>query len=559
MFDESSSRLPQPRKSSWRFVQRMLVLLLVALAIGTGWGLNYVRTVPALNAILPGETLGVVSLDARWLWDTSRGIRATPRVRKALAETEKRIGLSFTADVAPWIGETAFAALNVDKNADLAQSAVCVQVRDWPAFMRCLTRLQSATKKGKLVWTRRYHRGYRVESTKFRDEMKSRAMPVEITFVHGWFVAGIGATAIDKVIDAYAGYKPSLAANATWVQAQATVTGHAVLWGAFHIGNLFRCAMQFPSSPKELAEMKQGIDEFDVMALMGIADEGNGLRSEGLLYAGSAKARETIHSMGSDMPRVEGRLLARVPHAFAAFMINSPAQWCKNLKHEAGKYATTAQEKKELETGLAQIKPVEDVLNHYTGECGMAVTWDRVMGFGLVAEAQAADAATARMHAAQLASGIREWTGNVNSLPPAADRHVKWQPTCMAQDDWLVVTTHPHWTQPGTPGLQVPAEARSAYVLSVGNFAPWPSLIEVIEQAQQKSSARSDRRLTTWMRDLRLETAHWESWAGIAPDGSTYRQSTAIHDWNWRHALDATARAISATAAAPAKTHLPKA
>jgi hypothetical protein len=421
-----------------------------------------------------------------------------------------------------------------------------VQVRDWFAFGKCLAHLRSvAAQKSSGTWSKGSYQG--VTRQRLAQPHASRSdLPIEFGMIKRWIVIGIGNGALEKVIDVWHGRQPSLQTNSAWSTALAQLPRTSVLWGGCD-------SSVYDKTPKgrPIASMDQAFSQS--VSVGALSDLGNGLQFDAVSSPKTAQGRTFWHDLKGTAGPVTDKTLAQMPNdASIALLVDDPSQWWGRADAMIEK-DMTASERTDWEHSVDSLGPASKVLGDFTGGSGVALLWNPIRGFGAVAVAQSDNPATLAQASTGTADLLRRH-GEAMQLdgsiwrPNHAYAHYKtWNttfaPCWKTTGNELTVGTASDWLDAptGRPTLRIPAEARQAEIVALGNFRAAPSLLD---RWATQSGSHEFQSVVTAIRKADPPRVEWAAWLALDQSGRWQHATFQIKGWDWRQTLDNSVKSI---------------
>ena len=535
-----------PREPPKHHSAVLALCLFLALVVAAGAWYHYFRLRPVpIVSLIPEGCPQVLVADASWFWDASKDLRRQPDVVRAFIQAERELGVSFEHDVAPWVGQVGEAML--DAQGGPQQFVLLIEVRDQKGFRQSIERIRKAVES---------KTGGRWQSTSYsRVDITYLDVPqtygptqrVATCVIGRWCVVGVGQGAVEKVIDAKQGRRPSLERSAAWSVLLGELPKKPIVWFAVDVASLQRMMRQAvagaggPPFPGSMSLFAQSIGAF-VMS-----EESSGLRLDYVFVPTSDRLRALYRDLKVKAKGVTGKALTRLPEGtVAAFIFSNPGQWWNQMKAMALEFAPTPLMRDEFSRGLQRGKLLESAIGRCTGECGAAVVWRERTGLGFVALGETESEAGARSAAAELQRFAQQQgetvarDGAVFKLPKQAvhEEGFTGVPTWKADGRWVAFSTKPDWLSGKAPTtkLELPPEAQGASFAAVGDLHFLPALLR---QLEKQARSRPDRNGIAALRRMGLEKSDWAAWMTIEPQGNLVHAVIKLRSWDWRRAIKA--------------------
>ena len=507
----------------------VLACVLFALAVSAAWGGRWL-TAPQLADFLPSQTPLAGQTDLLWWWNATSDFRRIPEVQKELAQAQETGHFSIDQDVLPWVGQAGGGLIRYDgqKSAIL----VCLQVKNWPAFLQVMTRARAQMRaKSAVQWSEGTYDGYSLQRALIPASKKRPAVRLEIAMVRDWLLVGVQPGALEAALDTYSGKGKSLASTQTWKAAQARLPARAVSWISLNTDSL---VSQMPAAKSAAI----GPDA-RVFALTKFTDEGDGLRWNTIAYplttAGRSQTRRTWSGVRALTPADLSRMpndanvtiLVASPKALGTVIARNMKASLQSIPHLSSKEKTNISK---LENGAARF------LSPFVGHAEASLILRPDTHAGLVVSADTARSSQARKAFRSLVKGggilpYDKWKARARSSRGQINLY-GIQPVALTRGKRLLVASAPAWiTEPvGRPRLSFPTGAHNVDIAMLGNFTFLPGL----------SRLAGDRHLPfggPFINGLGLQQAQWSYWSGTSPAGAWVQSSARIDHWNWRQAI----------------------
>lgn len=488
-----------------------------------------------LEAMIPESCPMFVSSDASWWWEAAADVRVVPEVQEGMKQIEKELGLTFDKDLTPWMGEMAFAVLEVKPNRP--KFAVIAEIRDRDAFKRCLDRLTArAERDAGTKWKEIDYHGIKMRQL----DISGQVTPLTVAMIKGYVVCGIGPESAQTVVDVWQGRKPSIKNNAVWARAFDALPEDAVVRIAYDTEALMKNVSE--ADPTGSVRVPESAKSLIVCAFT----EGDGsLRMDAVSAAKSEEAKKVFREAKDKMGGIDGRSVKEVPNgAFAVMVMSNPGYMVDNLRKGLLDMVGNPQVRQMAEQSLMQVQPVFDAAHRCTGECAAALTYRDGDGFGAVIVSETKDKASSKASASELTSFIASNGMKISQNAGLAtftdakvdETNVHILPCLGARDKWLVFGSHPTWiTGTVKTDLKLPADLDDVQLAGAGNFKFVPSVLKWAEREGKNDP--SSQEVVGFIRQLKLENATWTAWSKIDAEQGVGQSVIILRGWDWRQGL----------------------
>lgn len=529
-----------PLKSPKRWVVPTSISLCLVLLATMGYALvlRFFPPTAPISALIPEECPVFATADGPWWWQSTQDIRTSPKVKTALQDAEKEMGLSVDKDVMPWVGRVGIAVFDMERNEP--QMIVFAEVRNRTEFLKHYPQLQKSMAKGtKTAWTEKKYKGVTIRFARM-DSGSTRV--VSAGQVGGWLVVGIGENSIERAIDAWKGDTPSLQKNKAWVKAQGQLPKQQRLF----IGMTGRGLLKLVGRNNPMAQTQlMTTDAANYQMATVMTDDADGLRFESISVANSDKLRARMKALAAKVKPVQGDIISQLPEGTViAGILSNPNAWWELSKQGMIDSMQDPTRRMMMTQQMAMLKPFEEVLGTCTGEFGFSLQWRKQDGFGFALLGETESAANAKgaaekLNAALVAHKVVAQKANgfyKIALPMPPSKNFKLMPCWTAKDAWLKFSSYPTWItkQPKSAPLQLPTEARGAMSVTLVNLQFLPDFLTQLEQEHAGNPATFDK-----IRTLHLETLQLVAYSTMAEDGATSHSVCELKHWDWRKAVAA--------------------
>jgi hypothetical protein len=545
---ESAKKRPAKRGKGLRI---LALLIVVAAIIGVIYLRRSAPVVP-IETLIP-EAAGMVGVsDTNWWWNATAEIRESAEVRKAMEQSEKQFGISFEKDVVPWMGEMGVVSLGMASNGP--QFAILGQVKDEAAFRRFVDKAQeTATREGHVKWTEVDYHGVKLQQTEFNGPPRRGSfggsyptkINLEVGLLGRWFVVGVGEDSAEKIIDTWQHRAKSINQSPKWQTALAELRkmpGTRVGWLGYEGQSYFESLMGGNPMAAKMVKTPGAAKLTTVCALF---EESNELKMEAVSVPNDDMARAIYTKFAQSKP-VAGKCLSELPDGTFTAVV-SMVSWDKCiefLKQMVLDMSSDAQMNSFVENMCMQVQPVLDALTSFTGESAVALTWKDGVGFGgvLIGETSGSEQAKAtagdlQSFAQMIGAQVKVDKGLVK-LPQAKrdSKNLNLMLCWGTKDQWLKFGSHPNWltSKPSKTKLQIPAEAKDAVIVGIGDFSFLPL---VLKWAKSECPTKSGRDGVDVLNQLGLNKAQWAFWAQIDNETGAIRSTAVLRNWEWRKAV----------------------
>lgn len=532
------------------------VAILIAVLVCVAYYL-FTKTAP-LSAMLPEKSPLVIALDANWAWNAIEDVRKDPDAGKSIAEAEKEMGLSIDKDIMPWIGQIAIVPTEIGPMGP-PKVAFFVQVSNWPKLLQSEKKLQQMTEKSAgSKWTNYSYKGV----TLSKLEMGAGQPAVAAGRVGGWFVVGMGADVVEKIIDVSQGRATSLAKNAAWSKALAKMPKKPVFWYGMDMAEYL--AMFRKLSPMSAMMPPSVMEMSNSVAVIALTEKPDELRLDGFSVANSDKVRQMMKDLKGDMKPVSDKAFKQLPEGTVlALMMSSPGKLWEKYKAMLLDMSQTPEQRRQMEAGFKQGEAIEKALNRLTGQCALGLVWSDKTGFGLSLVGETDSSSNAQSASADVARfmtevGLRmEHKGDVYSIPSVAahEEFFSGTPAWGSRSEWFVFATKPEWVRGGVMNsMAFPSELNG---VDSGVVADFKFLDSVLAKAE-KSVPASGKEEMAVVRGMGMDKAKLLGWGSTDPNGEWSQSTMVLNNWEWRKAIKGvlmlgkeTQRAMQVPRAAP--------
>jgi len=481
--------------------------------------------------LLPADTAGFVSADSPWWWANCKTEREQPQTRVALQHMEATMGISIEKDMLPWAGQCGVALLDIQRNSP--QVLMMLEIRDRTAFLKALPQLlRSMERKSATVWTDSRYNGVSLREATVRYEGTS--LKVASAHFAGWLVFSMGDGVMQKSIDASKEDTPSLQDNAAWAQTLAQLPSKHIAFCAMNGKPLGKIVSALnPASSRQLATM--GLDSLLMVGAMNATPSGLRMDSISTVGAGSMqtqwKAMKSAHGItGASLPQLPaGTLLS--------MCFSNPGQIWSNMEQSMLSSASNEQSA-QMANIVRQMKPVDDILQHLSGEFALAVCWTPEHGFGLVVLGDTASPSIAQQQATALTAFLmgmhQPVSGNSSAyqlvLPTPISKEFPTQLSWSGKGSWFKFATQPAYLNGnGQTLLQLPQAAHGADAAMVLDLKSLPALARHIDDIT------GNHTFSKVVDGLELGKLQLLSYGALDADGSSNRSTTEINNWAWQN------------------------
>ena len=502
-----------------------IIGLLVTSALAL-WGARG-SAAPAASpyAFIPLDAPAVVSIDLPWVWKSADIIPDHDGAGNLLRAAEESLGLSFEKDILPWAGQAAFVPIDLD-NAG-AKWALLVQIRDADRMVdgaRLETLLQSVlADRAPASWLSLDYKGTHIRRTVITRDGSVKMIATAV--LDGWLVITRGDGVIRKVIDTKHGDSPSLATHPAFARAMGGLPADAV--GQFCLNG----QGLIPQKEKTGAGKGPGVKDLDTNQLFiagAITCPDHALQFDLICPMASPAAQARLKLLRARVGTVSGASLAHMPAGAATtVLIPNPDQWVGMAEQMIINAIPESSTRMMIRLFTGVLGGVREVLQHCTGELGIACYNGKEPGVVFAGDTGSSDAATvAALDLESLMKDLDKSATVQNGLyilPPVKEKNngifslfSSIQLSWMAKQQWVLASSNPQWiTQPAaTPPMALPEAARGAQLAAFGDY----SLLFWMEQ-----SLDADSELRIMLAKLTPDHGQWVFTLKVDEDGSALR------------------------------------
>ena len=170
-----------------------------------------------------------------------------------------------------------------------------------------------------------------------------------------------------------------------------------------------------------------------------------------------------------ELGTVNGSALQQLPQdAVAAILLSKPGSWVKQWQEMALETTKDRETRDMMRESIKQSEESMKILDPYTGECGVCMTWNSSDHIGIVACGETASASDAVKASDKFTEFFqksvpfeiqKEGDLNVIPFPEGINGPMKTKPCWQAKDRWVRLGMHPVWMKAADkPSLQFPRE-----------------------------------------------------------------------------------------------------
>lgn len=501
----------------------------------------WVQTTPKLEAMLPPDVPAAADANLTWWWNAASPIRRVPSVQSALDKWQNEEHISVDKDILPWAGQGGAALLHYDQaSPQNIKLAIFIQVHDWIAFARFVHRMESRLpasspkigpgEPGK----QSSYDGVPIQIDTIPGTAGRAPTLIETAMLHGWFVTGVGAGSLEKVLDVYTGKQKSLASSAAWQTAQRHLPTNAVGWSAVRMDSLLADAPQ-------QAAMKVPTAKLGYLTVTSFTAPDSGMRWDAVSVPTNPTTRRTLQQFAANQTvTITPAALKSAPNGTVATFITSNATGqLNNLIDQVGTAAATISPV-DLSNAKAQVAKLGNLSG--LAELSLVINPNGTGGASAFADAATPQTAlkTVSLLKSQLGAVPLSATSSqvVPKLGPNFMDSLKL--VTMIQGSRVQLATSGGLlsasTPTGAPYLAFPAEASGASWFGAGNFRFLPALRSWAAAPSNAGVGQPEAK--EFLNDLGLDNAQWVTWARTDPSGGWQQQTTMISNWQWRAALN---------------------
>lgn len=525
---------PKAPPSGNRWVKPTLIGLVALLVLSVAAMAIVHQLFPSavpIDQLLPADTAAVVSADTPWWWENCKVAREQPQTRLAISRLEKAMGISLESDVLPWAGQFGVAVLDVQRASP--QLLIMLEIRDRSAFLKAYPQLlKSMEQKSDTVWTDSHYHGVAIREATVAFE----GTPLKVASAHfaGWLVWSIGDGVMQKSIDAAKEDAASLQDNTAWAQDITQIPSKHIAFFGFNGKPFGKIMGNFnETAGKQFATM--GMDSLLGVGTMNATPRGLRMDTVSTVGAGQIqtqwKAMKSAHGVsGASLPLLpEGTILS--------LLFSNPGQVWSGMEHSMLSSAE-GEQGEQMEKLVEQMKPVDDILQHISGEAALALCWTPAHGFGLVLLGNTDSASIAGQQATALNTYLLSLRQPVAShagsfqltLPGAQSAEFPTQLSWAAKGAWFKLSTQPAYLNGnGQTLLQFPPAAHGADGAMVLDLQSLPALAKHIDALE------GNHTFSNVVNELELAKLQIVSYSLLDADCLTSRGTMEMNNWPWQN------------------------
>lgn len=540
---QTTARLPLDQQSNTklraRWVKSLLttlsLILLVAAILFTIFKLIFPSPAP-ISQIIPADSIGVITADTNWWWDTLKEVRQLDEVKKGLQQAETTMNISIKNDILPWVGKSGISVLDVE--APTPNILLLFEVRDHFAFLNKMSELQQKVgTKYSVTWSRVKHEGITYQQGMM--DLSSEKVTVAFGQVGGWLVCALGEKSMERCIDAWKRKSPSLQTSNLWKNAVDQLPArHRIFIGLKGDALASSLATTNPSMQQQMSTA--GLSNLSLLATLG--DTSNGLHLDVVSVLNSENKQRATRDFIKELPRVNGDILSHLPAGtIAAVLITNPGKWMNLLKQSMLARKDNNESLATYTSLFSLLAPVQEILDGCKKELALALIWHEKQGLSLTVVGNVGSKVKAKASADKLKEMFQKMQAPIVerdntyllTMPTETDSLFSFQPCWSGKDDYFRFATHPICLDSldGKCTLKLPGTAQGSYTALV---AKMDFLYPLIKRLETQEGSSGDAVFT---RKLGIDNIQLVAFINISTNGKTSHGVIQINNWDWRHTM----------------------